>query len=123
MQPKVLVVEDLGEIQNILRRILERSGFQVFCAGDGPDGIALAERERPDLILLDLTLPTLSGQQTAERIRALEALRHVPILAMSGKIDEHASSACFNGYIAKPFDLAQLVATVKQHLGMGNGGN
>lgn len=120
----ILVAEDHAESRALIRYVLEGSGYRVIEAADGPEAVALAESERPDLILTDLHMPTLSGVEAIRRIRALPALRDVPIIAMSGdgmvgmelflNIDQMGGG--FIDYIAKPLNLETLVEQINELL-------
>ena len=120
----VLVAEDHAESRTLIRYVLEGAGYRVIEAADGPEAVELAEREHPDLILTDLHMPTLSGVEAIRRIRAVPALRDVPILAMSGdgmvgmelflNIDQMGGG--FIDYIAKPLNLDTLVEQINELL-------
>jgi two-component system alkaline phosphatase synthesis response regulator PhoP len=110
----VLVVDDEPEIVRILRDYLERAGFAVLTAGDGEAALATARRERPDLVVLDLSLPALDGLDVA---RALRRDRNVPIIMLTARIDEVDRVAGLelgaDDYVAKPFSPRELVARVR----------
>ena len=79
---KILVVEDVELNRELIAQLLEED-YQVLSAADGASGIRLAEREHPDLILMDLALPIVDGWEAARRIKANPALRRIPIIAVS----------------------------------------
>ena len=110
----VLVVEDFEDNRFMMRRLLEMSGYQVLEAINGEEAVEMAERERPGLILMDLSLPLLDGLAATRRIRQHEALRDVPIVAVSAHdtADFHADAlaAGCNDYVTKPIDFDQLEA-------------
>src|SRR5918998_1907434 len=110
----VLVVEDFEDNRFMMRRLLEMSGYQVLEAINGEEAIELARRERPSLILMDLSLPLLDGLAATRRIRQHEDLRDVPIVAVSAHdtADFHADAlaAGCNDYVTKPIDFDQLEA-------------
>ena len=100
----------------IVRDLLEFQGYQVLEVTNGEEALAAAERERPDLILMDIQLPRISGLEASRRIKAREDLQRIPIVAvtsfaLSGD-DQQAAEAGCDAYIAKPYrprDLLQLI--------------
>ena len=109
---KVLVAEDHEETRYLLRTLLERRGLSVVEAGDGFEAVDAAERERPDLILMDSGLPQLDGIAATRRLREVPALSAVPIVFLSGHAGPQHRAAAFDAgcdeYIVKPFDIALL---------------
>ena len=116
----VLVVEDFADNRFMMRKLLEMSGYQVVEAVDGREAVEVAESVRPDLILMDLSLPRLDGLDATRRIRELDGLRRVPIVAVSAHDtnDFHADAlaAGCNEYVTKPIDFDELDALVKKLL-------
>ena len=112
-RPTVLVVEDFEDNRFMMRRLLEMSGYRVVEAVNGNQAVEVAERERPDIILMDLSLPMLDGLAATRRIRAHDGLSKVPIVAVSAhdSADFHAEAlaAGCNEYVTKPIDFDQLV--------------
>jgi two-component system cell cycle response regulator DivK len=112
-RPVVLVVEDFEDNRFMMRRLLEMSGYRVVEAVNGKQAVETAERERPDIILMDLSLPMLDGLAATRRIRARDGLGKVPIVAVSAhdSADFHAEAlaAGCNEYVTKPIDFDQLV--------------
>jgi DNA-binding response OmpR family regulator len=108
----VLVAEDHDDTRYLLRTLLERRGFAVIEAADGEEACDVAERERPDLILMDGGLPVLDGVSATRRMRGLDALSDVPIVFLSGHAgpqdQSDARDAGCDEYVVKPFDLAIL---------------
>jgi two-component system, cell cycle response regulator DivK len=117
---KVLVAEDHEDTRYLLRAILERRGLTVVEAGDGVEAVAAAERERPDLILMDAGLPLLDGIAATRRLRGVAALAAVPIVFLSGHAGLHDQTAALDAgcdeYLVKPFDLARLDRVLSRHL-------
>jgi CheY-like chemotaxis protein len=108
----VMVVEDFEDNRFMMRRLLEMSGYRVVEAINGQEAVDKAGRERPDLILMDLSLPLLDGLAATRRIREQEELKKVPIVAVSAHdtADFHAEAlaAGCNEYVTKPIDFDQL---------------
>jgi CheY-like chemotaxis protein len=108
----VMVVEDFEDNRFMMRRLLEMSGYRVLEAINGEEAVEVARRELPSLILMDLSLPLLDGLAATRRIREVEELRQIPIVAVSAHdtADFHAEAlaAGCNDYVTKPIDFDQL---------------
>jgi two-component system cell cycle response regulator DivK len=122
MSRTVLVIEDNEQNRYLATFLLEAHGYTVVAAVDGPSGIALAETMVPDLVLLDVQLPTMDGYDVARRLRAIGSLRATPIIAvtsyaMVGDREKSLASGC-NGYIEKPIDPDTFVAEIQQVVDM-----
>ena len=120
-QKVILNVEDNEANRKIVRYLFESKGYKVIEAVDGEEGVRMAEQERPDIILMDVQLPKLSGYEATQRIKANPALRDIPIIAvtsfaLSGD-DEKAMEAGCDDYIAKPFKPRDLLERVEKLLG------
>ena len=120
MSKRILVIEDQEDNRRILRYLLKSADYEVLEALTGEDGVALAERERPDLILMDIQLPGLDGYEATRQIKSNPALRHIPIIvvtsyALSGD-DVKAFEAGCDAYVTKPFSPRQLLAKIRQYL-------
>jgi CheY-like chemotaxis protein len=118
---KILIVEDVELNVDLLVQLLEDE-YELITAGDGEAGVAMAAAERPDLILMDISLPVMDGYQATDRIKANPNLAHIPIIAltahaMSGD-EEKARAAGCDGYLAKPLDDDLLFETLKEMLGI-----
>ena len=83
MTTRILAIEDHEENRRILRLLLQSAGFEMIEALTGEDGIVMAEKERPDLILMDIQLPGLDGYEATRRIKANPDLRHIPIIVVT----------------------------------------
>lgn len=114
---KILVIEDEPKIQHIIKAYLEKEGFEVDTASNGPSGLALAQNGRPDLIILDLMLPGLSGEDLLTRLRQSS---EIPIIIVSAKSSEDERifglTIGADDYLVKPFSPRELVARVLAHL-------
>lgn len=113
MAKKALVVEDDGNIAELLRLYLEKDGFEVAIASDGGTGVRLAQSENPDVILLDIMLPVLDGWQVCRKVRENS---RVPIIMLTAKGETYDK---VNGlemgaddYVVKPFEVKELLARI-----------
>jgi two-component system cell cycle response regulator DivK len=117
---KILVVEDVELNRDLIVQLLE-DDYEVLTAVDGDEGIRLAERERPDLILMDLSLPGVDGWEATRRIKANEALPGIPIIALSAHAmrgdEERARRSGCDDYLSKPLDETLLFAKLAKFLG------
>lgn len=114
---RLLLVEDHEEISDFLSRRLIRRGYQVSIAKDGEIGLHQAQTERPDVLLLDMNLPLIDGWTIARILKASEATKRIPIIAltahaMSGDREKALESGC-NDYHTKPVDLARLITQIE----------
>ncbi|MEE1938774.1 response regulator [Streptomyces sp. TRM 70361] len=119
MPGRVLVVDDDKAIRQLIRVNLELEGFEVVTAVDGAECLEIVERVRPDVITLDLVMPRLDGLRTAERLRARERTRDVPLAIISActrsELDgERMRAAGVDAFLAKPFDPTGLVRLVRR---------
>ena len=117
---KILYVEDNEENIYMLSRRLKKKGFEIVIARDGEEGIALAQHESPDLILMDLSLPKLDGWGATKQLKGNSKTQHIPIIALSAHaMAEHKASALEAGcddYDTKPVDLARLLSKINMQL-------
>ena len=117
---KILYVEDNEENIYMLSRRLKKKGFEIAIARDGEEGIALAQNESPDLILMDLSLPKLDGWGATKQLKVNSKTQHIPIIALSAHaMAEHKASALEAGcddYDTKPVDLARLLSKINMQL-------
>ena len=119
----ILLVEDTEDNRQMMRRLLEMSGYRVVEAINGLEAVAVADQIRPQIILMDLSLPYIDGLAATRRIRGLPGLSNVPIVAVSAHdtADFHSEAldAGCNAYITKPIDYPELEDLVN-HLLAGN---
>jgi two-component system cell cycle response regulator DivK len=117
---KILVVEDVEFNRDLVVQLLE-DDYEIVTAADGAEGLRLAERERPDLILMDLSLPIVDGWEATRRIKANGALKHIPIIALSAHAmtgdEEKARQSGCDDYLSKPLDEDLLFAKLDKFLG------
>ncbi|MGJ7507084.1 response regulator [Variovorax sp. GT1P44] len=116
----ILYVEDNEYNRKIVRQLLSRSACKLLEAADGETGVALAREHLPNLILMDVQLPKMSGLDATKLLTTEEATRHIPIIvitsyALSGD-REKAMQAGASSYLAKPYSPSELLAMVKQFL-------
>jgi len=117
---RILLVEDQEDGRRIVRDLLAASDYALIEAKTGEEGLALAEQERPDLILMDIQLPGLDGYEVTRRIKANPALSHIPIVAVTSYAlsgdEQKAYAAGCNDYVAKPFSPRALMAKIREYL-------
>ena len=123
MSKTILVVEDDDLNLKLFNELLQASGYDTLQASDGHDAVEISRRRRPDLVLMDIRLPGLSGLEATQRIKADPETAHIPIVAvtanaMKGDEDAVLNGGC-DGYIAKPIKIEHFLATVSRFL---NGG-
>lgn len=123
MHRTILVIEDQEQNLYLIRYLLEARGFRVVEARDGSEGIAAARETSPDLILLDIQLPTMSGHEVARTLRADPGLSRIPVVAvtsyaMPGDREEVMAAGC-TGYIEKPIDPDRFVEEIEGYLDAG----
>jgi DNA-binding response OmpR family regulator len=117
MSQTILVVDDDPIVLTIMRKTLEREGYRVFTATDVNTGLALAERETPSLVFVDLLMPVRSGFQLVERLKARPNAvpRVVMITASEGERPQaHALKLGVDDYLRKPLEVEQILATVRR---------
>jgi len=110
----ILIVEDNEMNRDMLSRRLERKGFEVLIAVDGEKGVEVARAHRPDLILMDMSLPVVDGWEATRRLKADDRLKHIPVIAltahaMANDRDKALEAGC-NDYDTKPIELPRLLA-------------
>ena len=117
----ILLVEDTEDNRFMMRRLLEMSGYAVVEATNGEEAVHLAQSERPQLILMDLSLPVIDGLAATRAIRKLDGLKETPIVAVSAHdtsdFQSEALAAGCNSYITKPIDFSQLETLIARLLG------
>jgi len=117
---KILVVEDEDSIRNVLQVRLANCGFNVVTARDGEEGLAVARAEKPDLIILDLGLPKLPGEEVCRQLRNDE--NNVPIVMLTAKaedVDRVVGKVLgANYYMTKPFEWTELLKKIYKYLDM-----
>ena len=120
MRANILIIEDNEQNIYLMTFLLEKNGYRIMQARDGLEGIALARRSKPDLILLDIQLPGMDGYAVAHELRQNGELGDVPIVsvtsyAMSGDRERSLAAGC-TGYIEKPINPETFAAEIQQYL-------
>jgi len=117
---KILYVEDNDDNVYVVRKRLTRAGFTILVAGDGAQGVAMATTERPDLILMDLSLPVIDGWEATRRLKAAPETRHIPVIALTAHAmtgdRERALEAGCNDFDTKPVELPRLLGKIEELL-------
>jgi CheY-like chemotaxis protein len=118
---KILVVEDSPMIQEILVERLRLRDYEVVAANDGQEGIDIAQKEQPDLILMDISLPIMDGWEATRHIRSIESIKNVPIIALTAHalIEDRNKSLAIgcNDFETKPINFSQLIMKINLLLG------
>ena len=121
--PRLLYVEDNEMNRDMLSRRLQRRGFEVLIARDGEQGLAVAAAEKPDLILMDMSLPILDGWQATRQLKAAPETKGIPVIgltahAMATDRDKCLEAGC-DDYDTKPVELGRLLEKIERLLGRG----
>ena len=118
--PKILLVEDNELNRDMLSRRLMRKGYEVMLAGDGAEGVAAATAGRPDLVLMDMSLPVLDGWEATRRLKAAPETRPIPVIALTAHAmssdREKALEAGCDDYDTKPIELPRLLGKIERLL-------
>lgn len=114
---RILLVEDNEDNRDMLSRRLARKGYDVVCACDGQEGVEMAAAERPDLILMDMSLPVLDGWQASRQIKSDPETKKIPVIALTAHAmasdREQALQAGCDDYDTKPIDLPRLLEKIE----------
>ena len=121
----VLIVDDEADVSEVLAFTLRREGFRVQTASEAAEALALARSERPDIVLLDVMMPGISGWEMLERMKSDDATRDIPVVMCTvlaePRFFEKAAEHKAAGYIRKPFKPESVVRTIKGVLSGGSG--
>jgi CheY-like chemotaxis protein len=124
---KILLVEDNEMNRDMLSRRLERKGYQIVMAVDGGAGVEMASSEKPDLILMDMSLPVLNGWEATRQIKANPATKAIPVIALTAHAmatdREKALEAGCEDYDTKPIELPRLLEKMETQLKKSQGAN
>ena len=114
---KVLVVDDEPVVRAVVRDVLHEEGYAVVEAPDGRTVLEILDRERPDLVLMDVMMPGIDGREVYRVLRSREDLLDVPVVMMSAAARADRLDPSIAGFLSKPFDLDRLMETVVQLIG------
>jgi two-component system, cell cycle response regulator DivK len=121
----ILVVEDNMDNYELVRFVLERAGYDVFLAVNGRDGVAAARFQRPDLILMDLTMPGMDGWAAAEKLKSDKVTKSIPLIAITAhtlpRDRFRALQAGYDGYISKPIHVESFLDMIHEAFEKLNG--
>lgn len=120
MPRKILIVEDNQDSRELVVKVLKNKGYQTIEAADGEEALEKIAAEKPDLILLDISIPKIDGYEVAKRLKSQEEFKDIPIVALTAhamKGDrEKVIVAGFEGYISKPINVRELPEQVRSYL-------
>lgn len=122
MAKKILVVDDEISLLKLMTNFLSAFGYKVFIASNGWEGIDLAKKEKPDLIITDIRMPIMNGYKMTEELRALPEFKSTPVLVVTGYAVEEtqrvkAEQLGIKDYIYKPFDIEEVLRLIKKYTG------
>jgi CheY-like chemotaxis protein len=120
MRKRILVVDDSKTALMMTSMIVNKGAYEVVTAVDGEDGVAKAQAERPDLILMDVMMPKMDGFEACRRLRADEGTRDIPIIIVStrgemGNVEVGYEAGC-SDYVTKPVNSVELLAKIRNYL-------
>jgi len=117
----VLVIEDTKSVRQMLASIFLEEGYEVITAVDGRDGLEMAKREKPDLIVLDVMLPEMNGYEVCCRLKFDEDYEHIPVILLTARRKEadrqKAAQTCADAYLTKPFERETLLEEARKLVG------
>jgi CheY-like chemotaxis protein len=122
VRPTILIVDDYIDALDAWALLLQAEGFNVLKASTGDAALSCATESAPDLVVLDLELPGLSGVQVAQALRAADGTRHIPLIATTGHsdVDTIVAQAGFDALLTKPCDPSSLVAEIRRLIAAGH---
>jgi len=122
-QSRILIIDDMLSNIMILKKGLQNSGYQVFSALNGREGVILARKHQPDLILLDIMMPEEDGYQVIARLKETPETAHIPVIFLTAREDMESKLRGFDSgavdYVTKPFNIHEIRARVRVHIQMG----
>jgi len=118
MTKKILVIDDDSDLLHLMSQCLKKKGYEVACGLDGKAALDLAARLIPDLIIIDVKLPSMNGDKAARILKKDERLKHIPLILMSSEhegLDKKSAASEADAYLNKPFDLNELSGMVNTY--------
>jgi CheY-like chemotaxis protein len=116
MSQKILAIDDENDVLLIIKTALSGEGYEILTASNGYDGLALAEDQKPDLILLDLRMPEMDGMEVLEQLRDNEKTQSIPVIVLTGLSEKNkireALDKGITYYIVKPFECQDLISKI-----------
>ncbi len=113
---QILIVDDSEDMRFLLGQVLEDEGYNLLYADDGQSALSQATAHYPDLILMDMSLPGISGWEAVERLRQMSDFRHIPIIAVTAHVskadEERTREIGCNAHLSKPFDIIVVLDTI-----------
>jgi DNA-binding response OmpR family regulator len=120
MAHKILVVDDEPDLLRMVEVRLKANQYRVFCACDGKTGLEIAEREHPDLIILDIMMPVMDGIETLRTLKRSSGTSSIPVIVLSQKRETRsiidAQNLGASDYILKPFQTKDLIKSIEKHI-------
>jgi two-component system response regulator VicR len=124
-KPRILIVDDESDLVSVLRIGLEIEGFTVIDAADGEEGLRRAQRDKPDLMVLDLMLPKLDGYKVCRALKYDERYRNMPIVVLSARSGEPDRKLALDmgadAFVSKPYEMSDLVRLIRDKLRIQSG--
>ena len=120
MSKIILVVDDESDVLSLMKIRLEGAGYKVLSAPSGEKALALLEKNKPDLILLDLLLPKIQGEEVCQHVKSDRRFKHIPVIIMTAhaaRIGETVKKICADDHLLKPFEPAELLFKIKKFIG------
>jgi two-component system cell cycle response regulator DivK len=117
---KILVVDDNNDSRELVVKVLKNQGYEMIEAIDGEDALEKAVSEKPDLILMDISIPKINGYEVTKRLKSIEEVKEIPVVAltahaMRGDRAKALEAGC-EGYISKPINVRELPVQVKSYM-------
>ena len=120
MKKKILLVDDEVDLLQFIKYRLESFGYEIVTLTTGEEALAWLATNIPDLILLDIVLPNIQGEEVCKRLKSNDKLKHIPVILYSAKasdISEEAKRVCADDCMVKPFEAQDLLAKIKKLIG------
>jgi two-component system, cell cycle response regulator DivK len=119
-QQTILIIEDNQNNLMVMRDLLHLNGYKTLEAQDGPEGMRVTQEQQPDLVLMDIQLPTMDGYEATRQLKADERTKHIPVIAvtsfaLSGEEAKARAAGC-DAYLSKPIDIHHTVGVIQEVL-------